>query len=128
MIDLNKKFLIVGLGLLGGSYALGLKKRGHYVSAIDIDEKTINYALNNGIIDKGSTKDDVELIREADVIISGLYPKMVKSWIIDNQKYFKSGVLLSDVTGVKEVLYTIFKKIYEPIVNFWGYTQWRVKR
>ena len=26
MIDLNKKFLIVGLGLLGGSYALGLKK------------------------------------------------------------------------------------------------------
>ncbi len=112
MIDLNKKFLIVGLGLLGGSYALGLKKRGHYVSAIDIDEKSINYALNNGIIDKGSTKDDVELIREADVIISGLYPKMVKSWIIDNQKYFKSGVLLSDVTGVKRgIIYDIQKNL-----------------
>ena len=50
MIDKKKRFLIIGLGLLGGSYAMGLKKRGHIVSAIDINEASINYALEKGII------------------------------------------------------------------------------
>ena len=49
MIDKKKRFLIIGLGLLGGSYAMGLKKRGHIVSAIDINEASINYALEKGM-------------------------------------------------------------------------------
>ena len=35
----DKSFLIVGLGLLGGSIAMGLKKWNHKVYAIDIDPK-----------------------------------------------------------------------------------------
>ena len=31
----NKSFLIVGLGLLGGSIAIGLKKWNHKIYAID---------------------------------------------------------------------------------------------
>ena len=34
--DIESKILIVGLGLLGGSYAKALSKKGMYVSAIDI--------------------------------------------------------------------------------------------
>ena len=33
--------LIVGLGLLGGSYAKGLKKLGFYVSAITKDQQSV---------------------------------------------------------------------------------------
>ena len=34
-------FLIVGLGLLGGSYAQGLKRKGFHVSALDINPESI---------------------------------------------------------------------------------------
>ena len=43
----DKKFLIVGLGLLGGSIAMGLKKWNHVVYAIDINQDTIDYALSH---------------------------------------------------------------------------------
>ena len=33
--DIDSKVLIVGLGLLGGSYAKSLSKKGFHVSAID---------------------------------------------------------------------------------------------
>ena len=33
-INSDTKFLIVGLGLIGGSYCLGLRKQGYRVSAI----------------------------------------------------------------------------------------------
>ena len=47
---MNKKVLIVGLGLIGGSYAQGLTLKGYEVGAIDIKEESINYALNKKII------------------------------------------------------------------------------
>ncbi len=34
MIQENTRFLIVGLGLIGGSYAMGLKKNGYHVDAL----------------------------------------------------------------------------------------------
>lgn len=108
MIEKGKKFLIVGLGLLGGSYAKGLKKRGHFVSAIDIDEAAIHYALEHGIIDEGASFADPKCIGQADVIISGLYPKAIVQWIKENQQYFKPHTLISDVTGVKcSIIYDI---------------------
>ena len=43
-IDKNTNVLIVGLGMIGGSYAKGLAKQGILANAIDIDEDTIRYA------------------------------------------------------------------------------------
>ena len=40
-IDKNTNVLIVGLGMIGGSYAKGLAKQGILANAIDIDEDTI---------------------------------------------------------------------------------------
>ena len=114
MIDKKKRFLIIGLGLLGGSYAMGLKKRGHIVSAIDINEASINYALEKGIIDEGAATADPNLISQADVIISGLYPKTIVGWISENQQYFKKNALITDVTGVKcSIIYKIQELLRE---------------
>lgn len=116
----HKKFLIVGLGLLGGSYALGLKKWHHEVLAIDIDAKSIQYALDHQIIDQGACFNDPSLIQQADVIISGLYPKDIVSWIQENQKYFKPHTLITDVTGIKcAILYDI-QKILRSDCEFIG--------
>lgn len=114
MIDKKKRFLIIGLGLLGGSYAMGLKKRGHIVSAIDINEASINYALEKGIIDEGAATADPNLISQADVIIFGLYPKTIVGWISENQQYFKKNALITDVTGVKcSIIYKIQELLRE---------------
>ena len=44
------RILIVGLGLIGGSYARALVKKGYCVSAITRSASSIQYALENGII------------------------------------------------------------------------------
>ena len=93
--------LIVGLGLLGGSYAKGLKRLGFKVSAITKEQSSIDYALENGIIDEGSTKIEPEMIAGADIVIFALYPHIFIDWIEKNQQYFKSGAIITDVTGVK---------------------------
>ncbi|MBE6878166.1 MAG: prephenate dehydrogenase [Ruminococcaceae bacterium] len=116
----DKSFLIVGLGLLGGSMAMGLKKWNHRIYAIDIDKNAIDYALEKGIIDEGSTEIDADLIGKADVIISGLYPALIVDWIAENQKYFKSGALITDVTGVKGAIVDKIQNILRPDCEFIG--------
>lgn len=100
MIKKDTKFLIIGLGLLGGSYALGLKKEGYPVYGIARREETITYALEHHMIDKGSIQVD-EMVSEADVIIFGLYPTAIISWIEQYQHLFKPKALITDVSGVK---------------------------
>lgn len=101
IIDTSKKFLIVGLGLIGGSYAMGLKRFGFEVNALSGTQSSIDYAVSHNIIDKGAASIDHDLISEADILIFALYPHDFVNWIKENQQYIKSGALLTDVTGVK---------------------------
>jgi len=108
LINKKMKVLIVGLGLMGGSYAKALKRLGFTVNAISRRQETINYAIDNGIIDAGSVNADPRLISSADLVIMGLYPKVFVQWIKDNQHHLKKGVIITDVTGVKScVVYEV---------------------
>ena len=110
--------LIVGLGLLGGSYAKGLKKLGFYVSAITKDQASVDYALKNGIIDYGTTEVEPETVANADLVVFALYPHIVIDWIEKNQQYFKSGAVLTDVTGVKGCIVEKVQSILREDVEF----------
>lgn len=101
IIDNSKKILIIGLGLLGGSYAMALKKRGYDVSAITLEQRSIDYALEHKLIDRGTTEVDENLIKSADVIIFALYPHTFIEWIKKNGHLIKEGTVVTDVTGVK---------------------------
>ena len=101
IVNVSKKILIVGLGLLGGSYARILKRFGFHISAITKEQSSIDYALREGIIDEGSAELDEKMIGEADIVIFALYPHIFVEWIKNNQHLFKSGALITDVTGVK---------------------------
>lgn len=114
--DIN--FLIVGLGLLGGSYAKGLKNIGFSVSAITKNQEDIDYAVENKIIDKGTVRIDPEIIGEADVVVFALYPHTFVEWIKDNQQYLKSGAVLTDVTGVKGSVVYAVQEMLRPGVEF----------
>ncbi|MBR5322804.1 MAG: prephenate dehydrogenase [Clostridia bacterium] len=115
-IDKSKKFLIVGLGLLGGCYAMALKKKGYYVSAITKNEEDIEFAYQKGIIDKGSTTVEKDIIENADVIVFALYPHTFVEWIKQYGNLIKEGTVITDVTGVKGcVVYEIQSMLKEGV-------------
>ena len=118
IVDVSKKILIVGLGLIGGSYAKVLKRFGFHISAITLDQSSIDYALKENIIDEGSTELDERMIGEADLVVFALYPHVFVEWIEKNQMLLKSGALITDVTGVKRSIVYQIQDMLRPDVEF----------
>ena len=118
IVDVSKKILIVGLGLLGGSYAKVLKRFGFHISAITLDQSSIDYAIKENIIDEGSVSLDERMIGEADLVIFALYPHVFVEWIEKNQGLLKSGALITDVTGVKRNIVYQIQNNLRPDVEF----------
>lgn len=103
---------IIGLGLVGGTYALALKENPKIkkITAIDIDQEAINKALELGIIDNGGT-DSKDFLPEADLVIISLYPKLILDFIKDNLDNFKKGAIITDAAGVKKSIMDEVNKI-----------------
>lgn len=118
IVDVSQKILIVGLGLLGGSYAKVLRRFGFHISAITLEQSSIDYAIREGLIDEGSTEPDPRMIGEADLVIFALYPHVFVEWIEKHQHLFKSGALLTDVTGVKRSIVYRIQEMLRPDVEF----------
>ncbi len=102
-MNLNKdtKILIIGLGVIGGSYAAALTRKGYNVSAITKEQKDIDYAKERNMIRYGTTENSESLIKSAELIIFALYPTVFIEWIKENQHLLSEGTLITDVTGVK---------------------------
>ena len=118
IVNVSKKILIVGLGLLGGSYARVLKRFGFHISAITLEQASIDFALKENIIDEGSTELDKKIIGDADLVIFALYPHTFVEWIEKNQSLLKSGALITDVTGVKGSIVYKIQEILRDDVEF----------
>lgn len=115
-LDLN--ITIVGLGLMGGSYALALKKlKPKKIYAIDIDEEALRFGEKNGIIDKGFIDPEIPL-KESDLVIICVYPKMIKDFIKNNIENFKPGVLITDITGIKKEFVQEINSVLREDIDF----------
>ena len=118
MIDVKKNILIVGLGLIGGSYAEALKRYGFRVTAITRSQRSIDYALEHKMIDDGAAEVREDLVKEADIVVFALYPHIFIEWLEKNQRLLKPGALLTDVTGVKgSVVYKV-QEMLRPDCEF----------
>ena len=117
-INKNTRFLIVGLGLLGGSYARGLTEKGYYVEAITKNQQDCNYAIEHEIVKKCTTKVDAEMIKGADVIVFALYPDIFISWIEQYGNLIRPGTVITDVTGVKGCIVDKIQNMLPPLVEF----------
>lgn len=116
----NGKILIVGLGLIGGSYAQGLKKAGYEVGAVTRSEDTVRYALENGIIDSGTVTVTQEYVSSFDIVVFCLYPHVLLSWMEKYQSFLKPGALITDVTGVKTSIVYKVQSMLRPDLEFVG--------
>ena len=94
------RILIVGLGLIGASYAMGLKAKGHKIYGVARSKETVLKAKERHIVDQAST-DFKDFIDKSDVIIICLYPKAILPMIKEMQPYFRRGQLVTDVCGIK---------------------------
>ena len=103
---------IIGLGLVGGTYALALRENPkiNKIAAIDINQEAINKAIELGIIDNGGT-DSKDFLPEADLVIISLYPKLILDFIKDNLDNFKKGAIITDAAGVKKSIMDEVNKI-----------------
>lgn len=110
--------VIVGLGVVGGSFAMALNKAGYEnVYGIDVNEETIKKAKSLGIIKEGSTEGK-DLLGKADITIVSIYPKLVIDFIKNNKDYFKKGSIVTDATGIKCMFINEVKKIIPDDVDF----------
>ena len=119
-MTLNKdtNILIVGLGVIGGGYAAKLTSLGYKVRCITKEQADIDYALQNKMILEGTTDIDKDLIYSSELIIFALYPTIFIDWVKTNQHLFKSGTLITDVTGVKKSVVEVVQSMLREDVEF----------
>lgn len=108
IIKPNSTFCIIGLGLMGGSYAMALAKHGHTVLAADTNEESLQWAVQQGIITQAAPAKDenavVAMLQKADCIILALYPSAMLPWFEQYAKHIPSGTFVTDLAGVKSML------------------------
>lgn len=92
--------LIVGLGLMGGAYALRLSKCGHKVYGCDVNENSIKFAKANGYIIDGGV-DPSTYIKKCEIIILAIYPKAILSFLDKYNNLFTDSQIITDICGVK---------------------------
>lgn len=94
-------FAIVGMGLIGGSYAKALRRlKVKKIIGLDISHGILKACLNSNMIDE-MVEDKFEPLRQADVIICCVYPGAIIDFVRQKAAYFRPGMLLTDATGIK---------------------------
>ena len=112
------KILLVGLGVIGGGYAMALKEAGYKeIYGVDKNQVTLEKAKKLGIIKEGFIDED-EIVSKVDLIVLAIYPDLVKSFIIRNKGKFKTNTLITDVTGIKELFIHDIMEILPEDIDF----------
>lgn len=93
------KILVVGLGLIGGSYCKAITSyTNHKVYGLDNNESVIMSAKKMGCITDSA---DVSQLNMFDMVIVCLHPIPAERFMKENMTSFKKGCILTDVCGIK---------------------------
>ncbi|MBX4266870.1 prephenate dehydrogenase [Clostridium estertheticum] len=111
---------IVGLGLIGGSFAMALRKLNpKNIWAIDIDKETLRVAEEMNIIDKGYLSPEIPL-SNSDIVILAVYPQKTINFVKINMDSFKSGAVITDTAGIKSNLINEVMPVLRKDLDFIG--------
>ena len=103
----NIQFLIIGLGLIGGSVAKRLSKNGFEVLAIEKNKSHLNYAKKSKIVIGSLEK--IDSTKRLFIIVA-LPPKILLSNFDKYLDLFHKADFVTDCTSVKGPLLNIIKK------------------
>lgn len=94
-------FAVVGMGLIGGSYAKALRRLGvKKIIGVDTDGKVLRQAQEQAVIDEALCGAGPGL-QAADVVICSVYPASTLDFVKSAVPFLKSDVLITDATGIK---------------------------
>lgn len=115
-----KKVAIVGIGLIGGSIGLAIRKRFPNVEVIGIPRRaqTIELAKKRKAIDRGTL--DISAVQEADLIILATPIDKMIATFRSMVPYMKKGTIVTDVASTKSVLVDELEALCPPGVQFVG--------
>ena len=106
---------ILGLGLIGGSFARAYALEGHTVYAIQRNESMLSFAMLAGAVHGKLTE---ETIPKCDLILLAIYPDGSASWLEQNAHLISSDALVIDCCGIKE---EICRRCF-PLAEKYGFT------
>ncbi len=104
--------------MIGASYAEKLHASGWYVGGISARQSTVDTALKEGIIDCGTIDVTKGFVSSFDIVVFAVYPKLFVEWIEKYQDCFKSGAIITDVTGVKGAIVSKIQDMLRSDVEF----------
>ena len=111
---------IVGLGLIGGSFAKALRKLSpKKLWAVDVDKDVLELAESTGIIDKGYLDGEVPL-RSSNLVVICVYPELTSKFIRENMNNFRQGAVITDTAGIKSKILNEVKTFLRDDLDFVG--------
>lgn len=94
----------MGLGLMGGSFAKAIRsaRPESILYACDKNPSVLEDAVLDGTINAAFSPSQVnDMLSLCDLVFICLYPAAVSSFILEHEKNFKSGSVITDIAGVK---------------------------
>ena len=101
---------IVGLGLIGGSFAQAATRAGHRVAAWNRTRATSERAVAEGAAAAVLEEDMTSASDRPDLYLISLPPDAVVPWVDAHQAAFKPGAVVVDATGVKGTICAALRK------------------
>lgn len=101
---------VVGLGLIGGSFAKAYAKEGHTVYAYDIDTSILKFSIISGTVKDELTKDK---LAECDLILVCTYPQAAIDYLKNVGPFIGEKPVVIDCCGTKRIVVESCMKIAE---------------
>jgi len=116
-----KKVTIIGVGLIGGSIGLALKRKrlAKVVCGVGRRRSSINRAIKKGAIDKGFLNLEAG-IKDADLIIIATPVGMIKKYIAKIAKAAKAPCIITDAGSTKSEIVSLAQKALPAHLKFVG--------
>ena len=98
---MSRQIAVIGLGLIGGSIAMGLKEFEDFKRVgVDVSQPTLRYALEQGIVDQ-VCEDPGRPWPRRDLVFLCMHPRGIQEFLSEHRDHFRPGSLVTDVCGVK---------------------------
>jgi prephenate dehydrogenase len=108
-----KKLAVIGVGLIGGSFALALKQAGavEQVVGIDRDQANLDLALQLGVVDEAAS-DLACGLKDVQVVFLAVPVRSIATVTAEIAPYLPKGCIVTDGGSVKDELV----KLCEPLM------------
>lgn len=110
----NRPVAVIGLGLMGGSFAERLTELGCFVIGFNRTVETAERALTMGIVQSIDPED----LKKAEIVIFCTPVKGTLAFLREHADWLKAGAVLTDIAGVKDHTWPLIRELLPPGMDF----------